>query len=96
MKDSKTIILEMLKDGRIDVEEARALLNSIEDTKEKKYSSFEDEMASILKNLSETSKDLAMKLKTYLEGLDYDDIKSKASSAIDTVIKAIKDIRINL
>lgn len=96
MKDSKTIILEMLKDGRIDVDEAMALLNSIEDTKEKKYSSFEDEMAGILKNLSETSKDLAMKLKAYLEGLDYEDIKAKASSAIDTVIKAIKDIRINL
>lgn len=95
MKDSKTIILEMLKDGRIDVEEAMALLNSIEDTAEKKYSSFEDEMSSILKNLSETSKDLAMKLKDYLEGLDYDDIKNKATSAIDAVIKAIKDIRIN-
>lgn len=96
MKDSKTIILEMLQDGRINVEEAMGLLNSIEDTKEKKYSSFEDEMASILKNLSETSKDLAMKLKAYLEGLDYEDIKNKTTSAIDAVIKAIKDIRINL
>lgn len=96
MKDSKRIILEMLKDGRIDEDEAMALLNSIEDTAEKKYSSFEDEMASILKNLSETSKDLAMKLKAYLEGLDYEDIKNKTSSAIDAVIKAIKDIRINL
>ncbi len=96
MKDSKRIILEMLKDGRIDEDEAMALLNSIEDTAEKKYSSFEDEMASILKNLSETSKDLAMKLKAYLEGLNYEDIKNKTSSAIDAVIKAIKDIRINL
>lgn len=96
MKDSKKIILEMLKDGRIDVEEAMALLNSIEDTAEKKYSSFEDEMASILKNLSKTSQDLAMKLKAYLEGLDYEEIKNKTTSAIDAVIKAIKDIRINL
>lgn len=95
MKDSKKLILEMLKDGRIDENEAMALLDAIEDTKEKVFDSFEDEISAILKSLSKTSQDLAQKLKTYLEGLDYEDLKEKFASAIDAIVKGIKDIRMN-
>lgn len=95
MNQSKRLILEMLKDGRIDEDEAMALLDALEDTKEKKYSSFEEEIKAVLNNLAKTSQDLALKLKDYLDSLDYEEIKNKFSSGIDAAIKAIKDIRIN-
>ncbi|MDO5028864.1 MAG: hypothetical protein Q4E36_06315 [Bacillota bacterium] len=95
MKESKKLILEMLKDGRIDEDEALALLDAIEDSTEKAFDSFEDELSAILKSLSKTSKELSVKVKLYLENVDYEDLKEKFASGIEAVIKGIKDIRMN-
>lgn len=96
MSDSKKLILEMLKDGRITEDEAMALLDALKETKDKSYNKIEDEFADIVDKIAQGSKTLANKVSAYLETVDYEDLKKKFSSAIDAVIKAIKDIKINI
>lgn len=96
MDDSKKLILEMLKDGRITEDEAMALLDALKENTGKTYSKIEDEFADILNKIAAGSQSLAEKLKDYLKTVDYDDVKRKFSSAIDAIVKAVKDIKTNI
>ena len=94
MSEGKKVILDMLKNGKITEDEALKLLDSLKETKEKNFSKYDEDFSKLLDSLTRNGKKIGQKSYDYIKNVDYGELKNKANTVIDQVIKAIDDFRI--
>lgn len=95
MSEGKKVILDMLKEGKINEDEALKLLESLKETKNKNFSKYDENISKILDSLTRNGKKIGKKSYEYVRNIDYRKLKNQANNIIDDVLKAIDDFRIS-
>ncbi len=91
MKEERLLILQMVKEGKISIDEGMTLLDSLEKSNVSDENDLEKRFSLFLDEIKNESTDLYTKFTEMLKNFDFEDIRYTAQSTIDDMKDTIKD-----